>query len=628
MRHVVHGLDADLIMLALATHEPHFCILRELVLDKRKQKAKEEAGDKGPTPFCLCKIWVLREYLHKEFVTANWNMVPGGYDLEKVIDDFVFMCFFVGNDFLPHLPSLQIRDGALDTLCALYVTHFHAIGGWIVDGGEVDLQRMSRFSGALATTEPGLLEKHASSEEHYLQGQRRREQEKGTRACEQKHTQMRARVGAASGNTAVLGRDADVYGMFEAIKSFSLLGADAPSEALPAGLTSYQRAMAHNYCDELGVSHDSHGAGPHRRLRMSKLAPGCSADEESFKQELVARCKDRSQLPEKADAIQLGRSGYRQRFYCAKFPNLRSEADVDDLARDLAISFAEGLCFVMRYYYQGCPSWKWYYPFHYAPFAADLATAITHGQPPFVFELGEPFEPLQQLLGVLPPRSAHALPTCLAELMVAPTSPLADLYPSSFEVDMNGKRFMWQAIIKLPFIEERRLIDACKAALGQTASCGGLTQDEIQRNARSEALLIVGEACRTEVFRLLVGRYDSYDSDDHMKEGFVELTGDEGHELVGRLQLLPSAPRPHAAYPLPSVHGVQASAATLLDFENRAISAAFSTPQWQRTPSARPELLRGVVLDPSSLGPSDRPRSTVPRSAYNATEPAPAHLAL
>ena len=90
------------------------------MLDKRKQKAKEEAGDKGPTPFCLCKIWVLREYLHKEFVTADWNMVPGGYDLEKVIDDFVFMCFFVGNDFLPHLPAIEIRDGAIDMLIYAY----------------------------------------------------------------------------------------------------------------------------------------------------------------------------------------------------------------------------------------------------------------------------------------------------------------------------------------------------------------------------------------------------------------------------------------------------------------------------------------------------------------------------
>ena len=59
---------------------------------------------------------MLREYLHKEFVSADWSRVPGGYDLEKVIDDFVFMCFFVGNDFLPHLPAIEIRDGAIDML--------------------------------------------------------------------------------------------------------------------------------------------------------------------------------------------------------------------------------------------------------------------------------------------------------------------------------------------------------------------------------------------------------------------------------------------------------------------------------------------------------------------------------
>lgn len=45
-------------------------------------------------------------------------------DLERIIDDFIFMCFLVGNDFLPHIPCLRITDGGIDCLLLIYKAIF------------------------------------------------------------------------------------------------------------------------------------------------------------------------------------------------------------------------------------------------------------------------------------------------------------------------------------------------------------------------------------------------------------------------------------------------------------------------------------------------------------------------
>ena len=78
------------------------------------------------------------------------------------------------------------------------------------------------------------------------------------------------------------------------------------------------------------------------------------------------------------------------------------------------------------------------------------------------FHLGQPFRPYQQLMGVLPDRSKNIVPSPYHELMTSADSPIIDFYPRDFELDMNGKKMEWEAVVKIPFIDEKRLLSAMK----------------------------------------------------------------------------------------------------------------------------------------------------------------------
>jgi 5'-3' exoribonuclease 2 len=60
--------------------------------------------------------------------------------------------------------------------------------------------------------------------------------------------------------------------------------------------------------------------------------------------------------------------------------------------------------------------------------------------------------------------------------MTSEESPIIDFYPSTFEIDMNGKKMAWQGVALLPFIDPIRLLDAMAAHYPK------LTEEEVKRN--------------------------------------------------------------------------------------------------------------------------------------------------
>src|SRR5260221_11830008 len=60
--------------------------------------------------------------------------------------------------------------------------------------------------------------------------------------------------------------------------------------------------------------------------------------------------------------------------------------------------------------------------------------------------------------------------------MVDEGSPIIDFYPPTFEIDMNGKKLAWQGVALLPFIDEKRLLNAMEPEYPN------LTEKEVRRN--------------------------------------------------------------------------------------------------------------------------------------------------
>lgn len=87
--------------------------------------------------------------------------LTGIYDLERVIDDFILLCVLVGNDFLPHSPTLDINEGAMDQIFDSYRDMLRTKGGYLTNGEAISHVRLEYFLSQVGQHESETLQQRA-----------------------------------------------------------------------------------------------------------------------------------------------------------------------------------------------------------------------------------------------------------------------------------------------------------------------------------------------------------------------------------------------------------------------------------------------------------------------------------
>ena len=142
--YMIQGMDADLIMLSLSTNRDKFWILRE---DHRSVK-----GD-----FFLINVENFKSDVLDQLF---WGIEGKPFNAELAIYDFILMCFSIGNDFLPNIPTIEILDGGMELMFETYKNVGKTYGHLVnrkKEGLQIQKKALEVFFGTLAQYENQVL---------------------------------------------------------------------------------------------------------------------------------------------------------------------------------------------------------------------------------------------------------------------------------------------------------------------------------------------------------------------------------------------------------------------------------------------------------------------------------------
>lgn len=387
MATVVYGLDADLIFLSMASQCPNMFLLREA--DQFRHNGNNNSNDDSvEEELCYADIDVAKKSIRNDFnkmyhisierdkesdmfgdsddsaydqsdTDGRDDEKRNVHDKEDFTNDYIFICYFLGNDFLPHLPSIDIKMDGMETIFSVYMDVYQNKGSSLIKikKGKVSIDNdfLLQFITILATKEEDFFR---SVQPEQLRRQRRRR-------CFDTEPHKR-----------------EIW-RIENLKNVRIV-------------------------DNI------------------KLGDG-EADE------------------------------WKERYYAYYF---RTDEHRQETVNEICHNYFEGLIWVARYYFEKCPTWRWQYKFTHAPFLSDMMLYLKGRDIMKDFDVPYqgPVDMYTQLVSVIPTTYSHILPVSLRHLNCSVESPIIDMFPHVYDLDMINKTQLYKCVPMIPYLDLDRVI--------------------------------------------------------------------------------------------------------------------------------------------------------------------------
>ena len=143
---VIYGLDADLIMLSIN----HLPICPKIYLFRETPEfIKSIDSSLEPNETYVLDIPELTNIITMHM--DNTDEIKLG--AKNRVYDYIFLCFFLGNDFLPHFPAINIRTGGIDKILNAYKATIGGTSDVLTDGQTIYWKNVRKVVAFLANQE-------------------------------------------------------------------------------------------------------------------------------------------------------------------------------------------------------------------------------------------------------------------------------------------------------------------------------------------------------------------------------------------------------------------------------------------------------------------------------------------